>query len=97
MEILYASEDGSVGTVTDMDNLLDLGEFKLSNLERWISEIKTLYADQIKSNRDIYIQFKKHENTKQPSFLICASIDGEDPKVAVVGTYRVDGKEWGEK
>ncbi len=97
MEILYSNEIGSVGVVTEMDSLLDLGEFKLANLEKWLSETKMLYADQIKSGRDIYIQFKKHENVKQPSFLICASIDGEDPKVAVVGTYRVDGKEWGEK
>jgi hypothetical protein len=97
MEILYANPDGSVGVVTDVTNVIDLGEFNLSKLEEWITQIKLLYPDQIKAKRDIYIQFRKSMKEEQPSYLIFASIDGEDPKVAVCGMFRDDGKEWGKE
>ena len=97
MEILYANPDGSVGVVTDVTNVIDLGEFNLSKIEEWIAQIKLLYPDQIKSGRDIYIQFRKSMKEEQPSYLIFASIDGKDPKVAVCGMFRDDGKEWGVK
>lgn len=97
MEILYANSDGSVGVVTDIENVTDLGEFNLSKLEEWITQIKLLYPDQIESGRDIYIQFRKSLKEKQPSYLIFASIDGKDPKVAVCGMFKEDGKGWGKE
>lgn len=93
MNIIQKNKASTVGIISDIEGLKNVGEFKVANIDEWLKKIKLVLGD----DRDILIEFKLAEDPKKPAYMITASHDGADPKIAVVGTFPFDGKGWGEK
>lgn len=82
----------TVGIVTEIEGLKNVGDFKLSLLEDWMKQIKTVFGQG--NEGFIRIQFKLSDNPKQPGYVIAASVDGHEPHIVVCGQYLADGKRW---
>ena len=91
MNIIQKNKDSTVGIISGIEGLKNVGEFKIKNIDEWLKKIKLVLGD----DRDILIEFKLSEDPKSPAYMVTASHDGEDPKIAVVGTCLLNGKEWG--
>jgi hypothetical protein len=91
MNIIQKNKTSTVGIISDIEGLKNVGEFSVKNIEEWLKKVKLVLGDE----RDVLIEFKLSEDPKNPAYMIAASHDGADPKIAVVGTCRLDGKEWG--
>jgi hypothetical protein len=91
MNIITKNSAGTVGVVSNVEGLKNVGEFKIKNLEDWIKMVKTVLGD----DADILIQFKLSEDPKTPGYMITACHEEMDPMVATCGTY-CDGVQWGE-
>lgn len=92
MKVIHSNEHNTVGILSGVEGLKDLGLFNLKDIEDWMRSIKDVFGD----DDQVYVQFKESDNPKQPGYMICASTEGGDPKVAVCGRYLADGKKWGE-
>lgn len=92
MKVIHSNERRTVGILSGVDGLRDIGLFNRKDIEDWMRSIKDVFGD----DDQVYIQIKESDNKEQAGFMICASTEGEDPKVAVCGTFRADGKKWGE-
>jgi len=90
MNIITRNTAGTVGVVSNVEGLKNVGEFKIKNLEDWIKMIKTVLGDEA----DLTIQFKLSEDPKTPGYMITASHEGMDPLVATCGVYLADGTAW---
>lgn len=93
MKVIHQNERSTVGILSCVYGLVDLGEFNRRDIEDWMKSIKDVFGE----DERVFVQFKESDNPKQPGYMICASSDGGDPKVAVCGTYRKDGKKWGDE
>jgi hypothetical protein len=91
MKVIHQNERATVGILSGVEGTKDLGLFNRSDIEEWLKSVRDVFGDYDK----VYIQFKESEDTKQPGYMICASSEGGDPKVAVCGLYPDDGKQWG--
>lgn len=92
MNIITKNSTGTVGVVSNVEELKNVGEFKLKNLEDWIKMVKTVLGD----DADVLVQFKLSEDPKTPGYMITASHEGMDPMVATCGVYLKDGTPWDE-
>lgn len=84
--------DDTIGIVTGVTELKDVGDFPAAGLEEWFKQIKLVLGDD-----DIRIQFKISNLQTAPAYGIFASHNGMDPHVAIIGKHRLDGKKWGEE
>lgn len=82
----------TLGIVTDIEGLKNVGDFKLSLLEDWIKQIKMVFGDGAEGF--VRIQFKMSENPNQPGYAIAASVDGHEPHIVVCGQYLNSGERW---
>jgi len=92
MKVIHSNERNTVGILSGVDGLTNLGLFERRDIDDWVKSVKDVFGD----DDQVYIQFKGSDNPNQPGFMICASTEGGDPKVAVCGRYPTDGKSWGE-
>jgi hypothetical protein len=90
MNVITKNADETVGVVSNVEGLKNVGEFSIKNLEDWIKMAKTVLGD----DTDLTIQFKLSEDPKTPGYMITASHEGMDPMVATCGTYAADGTAW---
>jgi hypothetical protein len=93
MNIINSSKDGTVGVVSDVGDLKNVGDFSIRCLDDWMKKVKLVLGDDI----DVLIEFKLCGNPTEPAYFITASHGGDDPKVMVCGKFRIDGKQWGDK
>jgi hypothetical protein len=90
MNVITRNTSGTVGVVSDVEGLKNVGEFKIKNIEDWIKMVKMVLGGE----NDILIQFKLSEDSKTPGYMITASHEGMDPMVATCGTFLSDGTQW---
>ena len=92
MNIIQSNEAKTIGIVTDMDGLKNVGDFEMRMLEDWFRQVKMVFGDG--SDGCIRIQFKLSDDPKKPGYAIAASVDGNEPHIVVTGKYPTDGKPW---
>lgn len=90
MNIITKNTTETVGVVSGVEGLKNVGEFKIKNLEDWLKMARTVLGDET----DLTIQFKLSEDPKTPGYMITASHEGMDPMVATCGVYLADGTQW---
>lgn len=92
MKVITKNKDNTVGIVTGVENLKDLGEFRINDIREWLSKVETMFGD----TGNLHIRFKLSDDPKRLAYLIAASsTEQADPMVVVTGQHRLDGKEWG--
>jgi len=93
MNVIHKNEASTVGIISDIDNLIPIGEFSVSILKEWMALAETVYDD----DPNLMLVIKKSEDPRTPGYLLGLSKDGEAPYVCCTGKYRKDGKGWGEE
>lgn len=91
MRLVSKNPGATVGIVTEVKGV-SAGDFSIAAIEEWLAMIKVVLG-----SSDIHIEVKLADNPEIPAYILLASRDGEDPKIAVCGMARADGKPWGEK
>ena len=91
MKVIHSNERNTVGILSGVEGLVNLGLFNRNDIDDWIKSVHDVFGD----DDQVFVQFKESDNPRYPGYIICASAEGGDPKVAVCGTYRKDGEKWG--
>jgi hypothetical protein len=93
MEIIMKNKASTVGVVTGLDNLKNIGDFTMADLSEWIERIKLMYGEDAVVNVGVRLS----DDSRTPAYVMSASLSGEpDLAVLVCGQYRKDGKRWDE-
>jgi hypothetical protein len=90
MNIISPNPSNTVAIVTDLNGFRNIGEFEPEYLKEWMGKVFEVLG----TEDPIAIHIKQSENPLTPAWVIAASHEGMDPKVAVVGTWPADGKGW---
>ena len=91
MKVIHANTEGTVGLVSDVENLEHIGTFSPIVLQKWLCESKEMFGDP----GEMHVFVKKCAGKE--AWGIFMSPDGDNPLVAVMGKYPEDGKAWGKQ
>lgn len=88
MKIIHANKEGTVGLVSDVENLEHIGTFDPAFLQKWLDESKEMFGESC----EMHVFVKKAVGKE--AWGIFMSPDGDNPLVAVMGKFPDDNKEW---